>query len=76
MLDGCREIYMTDPKKEEPIRSVSDFISRIQSIPAMERRLFRGQNTDQPLLPRIVRLANKKELSLREMKKIEKKMLE
>jgi hypothetical protein len=67
---------MTDPKKEELIRSVSDFACRVQSTSVGERRLFRGQNTDQPLLPRIVRLANKKGLSLIEMKKIEKKMLE
>ena len=76
MLDGPREIHMADPNKEEPIHSVSDYVSRLQSTSTSERRLFRGQNTDKALLPRIARLAEAKGMSLTEMKQIEQKMLE
>ena len=66
---------MTEPIKEERISSVSDFTFRLQSNPTSERRLFRGQNTDKPLLPRIVRSTITKGKSLSDMKKIEHKML-
>ena len=67
---------MAEPIKEERISSGSDFTHHLQSTPTSKRRLFRGQNTDKPLLPRIVRSTISKGMSLSEMKNIEKKMLE
>ncbi len=57
------------------ISTVSDFLSRIGSTSIGERRLFRGQNTDKPLHPRIVRIAINKAMSLKDMKNNEQKML-
>jgi hypothetical protein len=67
---------MAEPIKEERISSVSDFTHHLQSTPTSKRRLFRGQNTDKPLLPRIVRCTVVKGMSYSKMKSIEQKMLE
>lgn len=48
---------MTAPNKDERIRSVGEFISFLRKTSSSKRRLFRGQNTDKPLLPQIMRLA-------------------
>ena len=67
---------MTDPNTGEQIFVVSEFVRRLQETSTGGRRLFRGQNTDKPLLPRIVRLAQEKGISFAQMKGIEQKMLE
>ena len=67
---------MSELKEQLLIESVSDFISRIQHSPEIDRRLFRGQPTDKPLLPRIVRLANERNISLNKLVRLEKKMLD
>ena len=67
---------MANQEKEEPIRSVSDFVYRLQQTSTGGRRLFRGQNTDKCLLPKIVRLAKEKGIAPHQMNDIEQKMLE
>jgi hypothetical protein len=59
----------------DSIRHVSDFARCLRRTPTANRRLFRGQNTDQPLLPRIVRLAEKKGIPLSDITEIERRML-
>jgi len=66
---------MVDPKRDEPIRFVSEFVRRLRRTPTSRRRLFRGQNTDKPLLPRIVRLAEKRGIPFADVTDIERKML-
>jgi hypothetical protein len=60
---------------EVTIASVADFISRLKQS-GMARRLFRGQNTDKCLLPRIMRLAKDKGIRPQALEEIERKMLE
>lgn len=67
---------MASTGKVEPIRSVSDFVYRLQQTSTSRRRLFRGQNTDKCLLPKIVRLAKEKGITPVQMNDIEQKMLE
>lgn len=58
------------------IRFVSEFVRKLRQSPTDRRRLFRGQNADQPLLPRIVRLAMKKGIPLADVTSLERAMLE
>ncbi len=67
---------MTDRKSGDPIRFVSEFVRRLRQTHTTRRRLFRGQNTDKPLLPRIARLAEKKGIPFADVTDIEKKMLQ
>lgn len=67
---------MANPKADEPIRFVSEFVRRLRQTPTSRRRLFRGQNTDKPLLPRIARLAEKKGIPFADVTDIERKMLQ
>lgn len=60
-------------KKQAGIRSVSDFAREIATLKGVERYLFRGQNTDKPLKPKIAREPN---VSGREIVETEKRMLE
>lgn len=57
------------------IRSVGQFISSLEKTLSDTLRLFRGQNTDQCLLPRIMRLAKENKISPAEIDKIEQQML-
>ena len=59
-----------------PIRSVGQFISNLEETSGNTFRLFRGQNTDQCLLPRIMRLAKANEISPAKIDDVERKMLE
>ena len=61
--------------KKETIASVADFVSKVPQT-GKARRLFRGQNTDKCLLPRIMRLAKEKGIRPRALENIERKMLE
>jgi len=67
---------MSEFKEQSSINSVSDFVSLLRQSPTTDRRLFRGQPTDKPLLPRIVRLANERNISLNKLVHLEKKMLD
>ena len=60
---------------DKTIRSVGEFISRLRETSTSKRRLFRGQNTDKPLLPRIMRLARENHISPNDINGIERKML-
>jgi len=62
-------------KRDEPIRFASEFVRRLRKTQTDRRRLFRGQNTDKPLLPRIVRLAEKRGIPFAQITGIEKRML-
>lgn len=66
---------MSTVKQDETIRSVGEFVSRLHDTSTGRRRLFRGQNTDQPLLPRIIRLAKKKGITPAEINDREERML-
>lgn len=57
------------------MRSVGEFISCLHETSTSKRRLFRGQNTDKPLLPRIMRLAKENHISPSDINGIERKML-
>jgi hypothetical protein len=67
---------MTITKISEPVQSVSEFISVLQQNSRSQRRLFRGQNTDKPLLPKIARLAQQKGITPAQMNNVEQNMLE
>ena len=67
---------MSKNKEEVPIQTVSEFVYLLQQTENSERRLFRGQNTDKCLLPRIVRLAKEKGIPPENMDGFEEKMLE
>jgi len=66
---------MTTLEREAIIASVGDFVSRLQ-LGGPARRLFRGQNIDMCLLPRIMRLAKDKGIRPQALEKIERKMLD
>jgi len=51
-------------------------VDRLRQTPTNKRRLFRGQHTDEPLLPSIVRLAIEKGFTPAKINDIEKQMLE
>ena len=67
---------MKTTKNSKTVQSVSEFISLLQDKSPSQRRLFRGQNTDKPLLPKIVRLAQEKGIKPDQMDTIEQNMLE
>jgi hypothetical protein len=60
---------------EVKIESVTDFVSELPQI-STDRWLFRGQNTDKCLLPRIMRLAKHDGIKPQDLENIERKMLE
>lgn len=60
----------------DPITAVSDLARIMREFEGARRLLFRGQNVDQPLLPRIARIAQKKSISRDDLEKIERRMLE
>jgi hypothetical protein len=66
---------MATSKTDEVIHNVGEFVSRLHSGANDKRHLFRGQNTDQPLLPKIIRLAKNKGISPDKIDALEKKML-
>jgi hypothetical protein len=76
--DGNRVqiVTMAEVMKDEPIRFVSEFVRRLRQTPSNRRRLFRGQNTDKPLLPRIVRLAERKGIPFAKVTDLERTMLQ
>ncbi len=67
---------MADRKTDKIIRSVEEFVSYLHKTPVATRRLFRGQNTDKCLLPRIMRLAKENHISPADIDGIEQRMLE
>ncbi len=66
---------MATAKQDEAIRCVGEFVSQLHDTSTDRRRLFRGQNTDQPLLPKIIRIAKKRNISPAEINDHEKRML-
>ncbi len=69
---------MTLARPIEPIteiRSVSDISGIVRRTSIPRRLLFRGQNVDKPLLPRIARIATEKDIPYEELNVIERKML-
>ena len=66
---------MTTPIKEKAIESLEEFIAYLKPVSA-NRRLFRGHNFDESLLPQIIILAQKKKIKPNDLNKIEKRMLE
>lgn len=67
---------MVISKTRNTVRSVSQFVSRLNENSSGELRLFRGQDTDKVLLPRIMRLAKENQIAPSEIDSIEQKMLE
>ncbi len=67
---------MASLNNDEPIRTVGEFVSRLRDTSTGKRRLFRGQNTKKCLLPKIMRLAKKKDIRPCSINRIETKMLE
>ena len=67
---------MAARETDKTIRSVGEFISCLHETSTSKRRLFRGQNTDKPLLPRIMRLAKENHISPNDINGIEQRMLE
>jgi hypothetical protein len=61
--------------EEETINSVGAFICRLRETSTTKKRLFRGQNTDQPLLPKVIRLAKEKNIAPPNFNDLEKSML-
>src|SRR5258708_17508453 len=59
-----------------PVRSVADYVDQLNRGPASSLRLFRGQNTTECLLPRIMRLAKDNHISPAEIDAIEQRMLD
>lgn len=55
---------------------MGQFITSLEQASAEALRLFRGQNTDQCLLPRIMRLAKENKISPAEIDKVEQRMLD
>src|SRR5689334_24251881 len=66
---------MTSPNVTA-IRSVDDYIKRLNKSSSNSLRLFRGQNTKQSLLPNIMRLAKASGIPPNEIDNIERRMLE
>jgi len=69
---------MTTSQKIQDIQiwSVDQFISSLGENSTQHFRLFRGQSTNQPLLPKIMRLAKENHISPNEINQIEQRMLE
>jgi len=59
-----------------PIRSVDDYIKRLNKSSPNALKLFRGQNTTQSLLPKIMRLAKANRIPPSEIDDIEQRMLD
>jgi hypothetical protein len=66
---------MDASKTDKEVQSVGEFISRLDEHATGKRRLYRGQNVDKPLLPKIMRLADKYSIDPRDIDAIERKML-
>jgi hypothetical protein len=66
---------MIDTSSDQ-IVAVSDLARFIQEFDGARRLLFRGQNVDKPLLPRIARIAQKKAISRDDLEAIERRMLD
>ena len=58
------------------IKSVSDLTEIFSSLKATNRLLFRGQNVNRPLLPKIARLAVDRAIPHDEIVKLERRMLD
>jgi hypothetical protein len=63
------------PLQGKPINTVADLTNHLRHLPRVHRALFRGQNTDQPLFPKIARVAREKGIPLSEVIDIERRML-
>lgn len=57
------------------IRSATDLAKVVRRVKSHRRVLFRGQNVDRPLLPRIVRIAEERKLPYNALVQIERDML-
>src|SRR4029453_17816177 len=64
------------PLQGKPINTVADLTNQLRPPARAHRSLFRGQNTDQPLFPKIARVAMKNGIHLSKVIDIEKRMLE
>src|SRR5688500_17275691 len=60
----------------ERITAVADLARVMQQFADARRLLFRGQNVDEPLLPRIARIAPEKGISRIDLERIERRMRE
>lgn len=58
------------------IQSVAEVARIVQKAKGSTRLLFRGQNVDEPLLPRIARVAEDRGIPYEEVRQIERKMLQ
>ena len=67
---------MSTKSEDREIRTVSELVSALNKTPSKGQRLFRGQNTDKPLLPKIMRLAKDKKIGPTKLQEIERAMLE
>lgn len=62
--------------QEDEIRSVSDLAKILRPIKNVRRLLFRGQNVDRPLQPKIARIAGEQSIPYAKITQIERQMLE
>ena len=58
------------------IRSAADLAKIVRTVKEHRRVLFRGQNVDKPLLPRIARIAEERQLGYERVSQIEREMLD
>lgn len=58
------------------IEAVADLAKVVRRSKNTRRLLFRGQNVDKPLLPKLVRLAEEKSIPYKQLLKIERRMLD
>ncbi|MCC7241823.1 MAG: FRG domain-containing protein [Acidobacteria bacterium] len=58
------------------IADISDLARIVHEFGDARRLLFRGQNVDEPLLPRIARIAQQKSISRTDLEQVERRMLE
>jgi hypothetical protein len=66
----------TTQSSSDHIGAVADLAHVMQEFDGARRLLFRGQNVDEPLLPRIARIAQRKSISRDDLENIERRMLD
>src|SRR6266851_7274901 len=65
-----------NPSPVSEIRNVSDLGRLLRKTSSSTRLLFRGQNVDRPLLPKIARLAQQRSIHNDHLVKLERRMLD
>jgi hypothetical protein len=58
------------------VTSIASLTGVMRGFEGARRLLFRGQNVDRPLLPRIARIAQERSISRNDLEQIERRMLE